>query len=59
MGVLDRKYIGRGPARPELHGRSCRVVNTWRGHGPRNVLIEFEDGQRVVCPVRTIRKVTV
>ena len=58
--TYDRRYCGRGPARTDLYGRSCRVVTTWRRNGPRNVLIEFADGgQRVVCPIRTIRKATV
>ncbi len=56
--TYDRRYCGRPPARTDLYGLLCRVVTTWRRKGPRNVLIEFEDRQRVICPIRTIRKVT-
>ena len=52
----NRKYIGRPPARADLYGRFCRVLITWRGAGTvRNVMVEFENGDRVVCPIRTIR----
>lgn len=47
-------YIGRG--RTDLRGRSCRIVATWRRHGPHNVLVEFIGGERVVCPMRTLRR---
>lgn len=54
----DRRYVGRPPGRVDLYGRFCRVLNTWRGNGgPRNVLVEFEDGEKVVVPIRTIRVV--
>lgn len=39
--------------RPEWFGRSCRIVI----HGKRgNRLIEFSDGQRVVCPGAYLRR---
>lgn len=37
-----RKYL------PERHGSACRVVARGNGRGPRNVLVQFEDGFRVV-----------
>jgi hypothetical protein len=52
----DRRYVGRPPGRVDLYGRACRVLITWRGsHTIRNVLVEFENGERVVVPIRTIR----
>jgi len=50
-----RKYVGR--AHPDLKGKMCRIINTWRGKAPHNVTVEFEDGFRVVCPMRCLRKV--
>lgn len=39
--------------RPEWHGRRCRIVI----HGRKgNRLIEFEDGEMVVCPVTYLRR---
>jgi hypothetical protein len=39
--------------RPEWHGRRCRIVI----HGGKgNRLIEFEDGERVVCPGAYLRR---
>lgn len=37
-------------------GRPVRVLIRWSGKGPRNVLIEREDGARVVRPFRGLRK---
>ena len=54
--ILDRKYVGR--LNPRLRGRACRVVRTWRRKAPHNVMVEFADGERVVCPIRCVRKVT-
>lgn len=55
MTAFNRIYVGR-TGRDDLRGRLCRVVATWRGRGPHNVAIEFENGERVICPVRCIRK---
>jgi hypothetical protein len=40
--------------RPEWFGRRCRIVI----HGGKrgNRLIEFEDGQRVICPGQYLRR---
>jgi len=32
------------------------VMTTWRGRGPHNVRIRFEDGTGAVCPLRCLRK---
>jgi acetyl esterase len=36
-------------------GKSVTVLARWNGKGPRNVLIEREDGSRVVRPFRGLR----
>ncbi len=51
----DRIYVGK--ARPQWKGLRCRILKTWRGRGPHNVMIEFADGALAVCPVRCLRKV--
>lgn len=56
MSDFNRRYVGR-MGRPELKGKLCRVIQTWRGKGVHNVRLEFENGERVTCPVRCIRKV--
>lgn len=56
MPDFNRIYIGRA-GRPELRGKLCKVLETWKRHGKHNVWIEFEDGEQVICPVRCIRKV--
>lgn len=53
--TFDRAYVGR-VGRAELKGQPCRVLTTWRGKGKHNVRIEFENGERVICPVRCLRK---
>lgn len=40
--------------RPEWFGRRCRIVVHGGRRGAR--LIEFEDGQRVVCPGAYLRR---
>lgn len=44
------RYVGR--VNPEYKGQPCRLVQTWRGKAIHNVLIEFEDGKQMVCPMR-------
>ena len=51
----NRRFVGRPPARKDLHGLNCRILNTWRGNGPRNVQVEFETGEKATVPIRTIR----
>jgi hypothetical protein len=33
---------------PERKGQECRVIRRGNGRGPRNVLVEFRDGFKVV-----------
>lgn len=41
---------------PERYGCRCRVLCRGRGPGPRNVLVEFEDGCRFVTTRWAVRK---
>lgn len=41
---------------PERKGHPCRVVARGNGKGPRNVLVEFADGLRVVGTRFSVRK---
>ena len=41
---------------PDRYGQSCRVLARGNGRGPRNVLVEFEDGAKVVAARYSIRK---
>ncbi len=45
-----RKY------RPDRKGHPCRVVCGANGAGPRNLLVEFEDGELVVAPRYAVRR---
>lgn len=43
--------------RPDRKGQVCRVVcGSGPGRGPKNVMVEFEDGERVVAPRWAIRR---
>lgn len=42
---------------PERYGQRCRVVACGRGPGPRNVLVEFEDGHRYITLRWFIRRI--
>lgn len=33
---------------PERHGQQCKVLVRGKSGGPRNVLVEFSDGYKVV-----------
>jgi len=55
MSEFDRIFVGR--LLPERKGQRCRILNTWRGKGPHNVRVEFEDGWQMVTPLRCTRKV--
>ncbi len=46
-----RKY------RPDRKGHACRVVCSANGRGPRNLLVEFEDGEQVIAPRYAVRRV--
>lgn len=45
-----RKYL------PERKGQACNVVARGNGRGPRNVLVEFQDGVRVVSTRFCVRR---
>ena len=39
-------------------GHPCRVLARGRGPGPRNVLVEFADGERVVGTRYCVRRIS-
>ena len=41
---------------PERKGQRCRVLARGNGRGPRNILVEFEDGFRVVTTRFAVRR---
>lgn len=45
-----RKYL------PERKGQPCLVLARGRGPGPRNVMVEFQDGVRVVSSRFAVRR---
>lgn len=52
---FDWIYVwGNNGVRKELKGKRCRVLH--RGARLHSVLVEFEDGQRVITSARAIRK---
>jgi hypothetical protein len=42
--------------RPDRKGHLCRVVCAARGRGPRNVLVEFADGEKLIAPRWAVRR---
>ncbi len=50
----EYRYHGPGPDHKAKIGR---LLQTWRGKGPHNVRIEFEDGTQTICPMRCLRKI--
>lgn len=46
--MIGRTYL--------LHGEPVIVLARWLGRGPRNVLVEYADGRRVVRPFRGLRR---
>lgn len=46
-----RKY------RPDRKDHRCRIVCAADGRGPRNLLVEFEDGEQVVAPRYAVRRI--
>lgn len=52
----DRLYRWRNsPARSHLYRRRCKVVAT--GSTKHSVLLEFEDGERVICSRRATMRI--
>jgi acetyl esterase len=49
MSIEGRTYMEKG--------RPVRILIQWNGKGPRNVLIEREDGSKVVRPFRGLKKI--
>lgn len=47
-GMEGRTYL--------LRGEPVRVIRRWRGRGPRNVLVERANGERLVRPFRGLRR---
>jgi hypothetical protein len=45
-----------GPGQNPLYGRRCAVLVSGRGPGPRNHLIQLDDGKRVVVARWAIRR---
>ena len=53
---FDRIYRWKNSERrQELYGKRCRVLA--KGSTMRSVLVEFEDGERVICSARALRRV--
>ena len=51
------RYVWRFKSRlPERYGTKCRIVKRANGPGPRNILVEFEDGCRVITTWRAVKK---
>jgi acetyl esterase len=47
--MINKTYLERG--------NPVVVLRRWNGKGPRNVLIQRQDGSRVVRPFRGLRRV--
>ena len=42
---------------PDRKGQPCRVLARGNGRGPRNILVEFGDGFRVVSTRFAVRRI--
>jgi hypothetical protein len=42
--------------RGDRKGHRCRILARGNGRGPRNILVQFIDGERVVAPRWAVRK---
>jgi hypothetical protein len=47
---VRRRYIGTHDTDPRWRDREVRVLFRSKGPGPRNALVEFDTGERVVVP---------
>jgi hypothetical protein len=55
--MMEWEYVWRWRiTQPARSGQQCRVVIRARGPGPRNLLVEWPDGHRVVAPWRAVRR---
>lgn len=53
---FDRVYRWKNnPTRLHFHGRLCRILA--KGTSMRSVLIEFEDGERLITSSRAVKRV--
>ena len=50
-----RAAVGKGL--DERRGQACKLLTIGNGRGPRNCLVEFADGVRVVCSWGVLRDV--
>ncbi|HEX5902406.1 MAG TPA: hypothetical protein VF028_04745 [Actinomycetota bacterium] len=50
MGVVKRIYVGSRDTDPRWRDREVEVLVRSTGPGPRNALVEFDTGERVVVP---------
>ncbi len=48
----ETNYTYVGKVNPKYKGQPCKLICTWRGKGKHNVSVEFEDGYRMVVPMR-------
>ena len=57
MAMMPTRDAGAAAGRTYVErGDRVTVLIGWRGKGPRNVLIQREDGTRVVRPFRGLRR---
>lgn len=59
LGLFDNEYPHVWFMRktlPDRKGQPCRVAARGRGPGPRNILVEFADGYRVVTHRHAVRR---
>jgi hypothetical protein len=61
MAAMEYNYLGDRQTSPELKGKQCRAVRNAAGKCIRGrnstMLVEFEDGERVVVLARRLRKI--
>ncbi len=49
MSIVGKTYLERG--------KPVTILVQWNGKGPRNVMIQREDGSKTVRPFRGLRRV--
>lgn len=50
MPMTGKTYLERG--------KPVTVLIQWHGKGPRNVLIQRQDGSKIIRPARGLRKIS-
>jgi hypothetical protein len=53
--VFDRIYRNHLRGLSDRHGKRCRIIH--RGSTNRAYIVEFEDGERVICHRQALRKI--